>query len=96
MGKNNKKKLAITRFVEEGRNTYGDKIMKTVGIRLVQNKKELIQDFTENGKRRTLRKTVIEIFASVRTKLEVWRFEKAKSEIDVALEKIRKIEPVLS
>ena len=74
-GKQNAKRLALARLVEEGVNRHGDRIEKTIGILLVQKERVKIKVKTDNqGLARSVWKTTTSIVASVLTKLSDWEF----------------------
>lgn len=74
-GKQNAKRLALARLVEEGVNRHGDQIKKTVGILLVEKERVKVKMKSEEQKlSRGVWKTVTSIVASIRTKLRDWEF----------------------
>ncbi|WP_198118968.1 replication endonuclease [Massilia rhizosphaerae] len=74
-GKQNAKRLALTRLVEQSTNRHGDRIEKTVGILLVEKKRmKVVSKSDKQDRPRSVWKTVTSIVASVRTKLKKWEF----------------------
>lgn len=74
-GKQNSKRLALARLVEQSTNRHGDRIEKTVGILLVEKQRVKITNKSDKQDRpRNVWRTVTSIVASVQTKLKKWEF----------------------
>jgi hypothetical protein len=80
-GRRSGKWLAIGRLVKTALNQYGDVIKRTIGIRLLQkDSKRVKKKGGESLSERRVHKTLTKIIVSVITKLEVWEFERKKSD----------------
>jgi len=81
-GKQNAKRLAFARLVEQGINRHGDRIEKTVGILLVEKQRVRIEcNSFKKDPLRSVWKTVTSIVASVRTKLKNWEFVTVQTDL---------------
>lgn len=79
-GKQNAKRLALARLVEEVENRHGDPIKKTIGILLVE--KERVKTKIKSDKQklpRSVWRTATTIVAAIRTKLRDWEFVTLKN-----------------
>lgn len=71
--------LSIARLTENSQNGYGDPIVRTVDIALVQNQRERVESITEDGVIKKVWKRSTMQLAAVRTRLQEWFFAKAKN-----------------
>jgi hypothetical protein len=82
-GKRKGKYLVVGRLVENARNRYGDVIKKTIGIRLLEKERRKVRKLNgEEWSRQLAWKTCTEVILSIKTKVDVWKFERRKSDVE--------------
>ncbi|WP_161783997.1 replication endonuclease [Massilia sp. LC238] len=75
-GKRNTKRYVISRLVETGVNKYGDKIEKTIGLRLLKKKNRKVEKLNISAKtNKKVSTSFVEVLVTLRTKLDEWAFE---------------------
>ena len=71
--------LSIARLTEHAQNGYGDPIVRTVGIALVQKQRERVERITDDGVIKKVWKRCKTQLATIRTRVNEWFFANAKN-----------------
>lgn len=71
--------LSIARLTEHAQNGYGDPIVRTVGIALVQKQRERVERVTDDGVIKKVWKRCKTQLATIRTRVNEWFFANVKN-----------------
>lgn len=70
--------LSIARLTETAHNSYGDPIVRTIGIHLIQRQRCKMVYVTEDGEIKKVWRSCLNVVAKARTHLQEWFFANAK------------------